>query len=113
MAVSPAKSKAPATQKAHPHQAETTEKMKNQIKEIEHKLSSKLICTLQREGVQRLVIGDVRSIRKDLDVGSTNNQKLHQWSFGSMRHKLTYKASVRHACDPARGTRHLTQLPGV
>jgi putative transposase len=66
-------------------------KMKNQIKDVEHKLTSKLICTLQREGVQRLVIGDVRSIRKDLDVGSTNNQKLHQWSFGSVRHKLTYK----------------------
>jgi putative transposase len=66
-------------------------KMKNQIKDVEHKLTSKLICTLQREWVQRLVIGDVRSIRKDLDVGSTNNQKLHQWSFGSVRHKLTYK----------------------
>ena len=66
-------------------------KMKNQIKDVEHKLTSKLICTLQSEGVQRLVIGDVRSIRTDLDVGSFNNQKLHQWSFGSIRHKLTYK----------------------
>ncbi len=66
--------------------------IKNQIKDVEHKLTSRLICTLQREGVQRLVIGDVRSIRRNLDVGSTNNQKLHQWSFGSVRHQLTYKA---------------------
>jgi len=34
----------------------------------------------------------VRDIRQELDVGSTTNQKLHQWSFGSVRHKLTYKA---------------------
>ncbi len=38
------------------------------------------------------MIGDVRDIRQDLDVGSKNNQKLHQWSHGSIRHKLTYKA---------------------
>jgi putative transposase len=66
--------------------------IKNQMKDVEHKLTSRLICTLQREGVQRLVIGDVRSIRRNLDVGSTNNQKLHQWSCGSVRHQLTYKA---------------------
>lgn len=42
--------------------------------------------------MQTLVIGDVRDIRQGLDVGSKNNQKLHQWSFGSIRHKLTYKA---------------------
>ena len=67
-------------------------KLKHQIQEIEHKQTSRLISTLHREGVARLVIGDVRDIRQDLDVGSTNNQKLHQWSFGSVRHKLTYKA---------------------
>jgi putative transposase len=66
-------------------------KLKNQIKDVEHKLTSNLIGTLRREGVQRLVIGDVRSIRHELDVGSLTNQKLHQWSSGSVRHKLTYK----------------------
>jgi transposase len=30
-----------------------------------------------------------------LDVGGKSNQKLHQWSFGSIRHKLTYKAERR------------------
>ena len=67
-------------------------KLKNQIKDIEHKSTSRLISTLRRDGVQTLVIGDVRDIRQELDVGSKNNQKLHQWSFGSMRQKLTYKA---------------------
>jgi IS605 OrfB family transposase len=60
---------------------------------IEHKQTSSLVNTLHREGVEKLVIGDVREIRHGLDKGSTTNQKLHQWSFGSVRHKLTYKAT--------------------
>lgn len=67
-------------------------KIKHQIKDVEHKQSRALISTLEAEGVQRLVIGDVRDIRQELDVGRTTNQKVHQWSFGSIRHKLTYKA---------------------
>lgn len=67
-------------------------KVKHQIQDIEHKETSYLVHTLKQEGVEKLVIGDVRDIRHELDVGSKNNQKLHQWSFGSIRHKLTYKA---------------------
>ena len=70
-------------------------KLKHQIQDIEHKQTSRLVSTLHTEGVQTVVIGDVRDIRQDLDVGSTNNQKLHQWSHGHVRHLLTYKAE-RH-----------------
>jgi putative transposase len=54
-------------------------KIKNQIKDVEHKQTSKLITTLHQAGVQTLVIGDVRDIRQNTDVGHTNNQKIHQW----------------------------------
>jgi putative transposase len=67
-------------------------KLKHQIKEVEHKQTTRLISTLHREGVQTLVIGDVRAIRQENDVGSTNNQKIHQWSHGHVRHLLSYKA---------------------
>jgi putative transposase len=70
-------------------------KIKNQIKDIEHKQTTTLISTLYQEGVQTVVIGDVRDIRQDLDVGSKQNQKLHQWSHGHVRHLLTYKAERR------------------
>jgi putative transposase len=70
-------------------------KVKNQIKDIEHKQTTQLVSTLYREGVQTIVIGDVRDIRQDLDVGSTNNQKVHQWSHGTTRYMLTYKAERR------------------
>jgi putative transposase len=36
-------------------------KLRNQIKDIEHKSTSRLISTLHQEGVQTLVIGDVVS----------------------------------------------------
>jgi putative transposase len=68
------------------------QKVKQQIKDIEHKQTTHLISTLYQEGVQTIVIGDVRDIRQDLDVGTKNNQKLHQWSHGHVRHLLTYKA---------------------
>src|SRR5712691_3693099 len=71
---------------------QSKQKQLKKLKNIEHKQSSRLISTLHANGVQTVVIGDVRDIRQDLDVGSKNNQKLHQWSHGSIRHKLTYKA---------------------
>jgi putative transposase len=70
-------------------------KMTHQIRDIEHKQTTALISTLHENGVQTVVIGDVRAIRHDLDVGSTTNQKLHQWSHGHTRHLLTYKAERR------------------
>jgi len=70
-------------------------KIEHQIRDIEHQQTTKLITTLLQAGVRTVVIGDVRDIRQDLDVGSKTNQKLHQWSAGSVRHKLTYKAEWR------------------
>jgi putative transposase len=67
-------------------------KLEHQIKDLEHKQTTRLITTLHERGVQTVVIGDVRDIRQENDVGSTNNQKIHQWSHGSVRFKLTYKA---------------------
>ena len=64
----------------------------HQIKDIEHKQTTRLITTLHEQGVQTVVIGDVRDIRQENDVGHTTNQKIHQWSHGSVRFKLTYKA---------------------
>jgi putative transposase len=67
-------------------------KIEHQIKDIEHKQTTRFISTLRENGVQTVVIGDVRDIRQDDDVGHTNNQKIHQWSHGLVRFKLTYKA---------------------
>lgn len=68
-------------------------KIANQIKDIEHKLTSKAVSMLQEKSIQTLVIGDVRDIRKNINYGKKANQKLHQWTFGSIRQKLEYKCA--------------------
>jgi putative transposase len=68
-------------------------RLNNQIKDIEHKLTSLSVSMLKEKSIQTLVIGDVRDIRQDLDYGKKVNQKLHQWSFGSIKQKLKYKCS--------------------
>lgn len=68
-------------------------KLKNQIKDIEHKLTSKAVSMLKEKNIQTLVIGDVRDIRKNIKYGKKTNQKLHQWTFGSIRAKLEYKCA--------------------
>jgi putative transposase len=67
-------------------------KIEHQIRENEHKQTTRLITMLHHAGVRTLVIGDVRDLRQTTDVGHTNNQKIYQWSHGSVRFKLTYKA---------------------
>ena len=68
-------------------------KIKNQIKDIEHKLTSLAVSMLKEKNIQTLVIGDVRDIRKNIKYGKKANQKLHQWTFGSIRAKLEYKCA--------------------
>ena len=70
----------------------TLAKVEGQIKDILHKQSNHLVSALFEKGVQTVVIGDIRDIRKDLNYGKKTNQKLHGWSFGVFRQMVTYKA---------------------
>lgn len=67
-------------------------RLNNQIRDIHHKQTSRLVQTLRKRGVGTLVIGDVRDIRQDLDYGKKTNQKLHQWTCGKTREMLAYKS---------------------
>ncbi len=70
-------------------------KIDHQIRDIEHKLSTRAITTLHARGVRTLVVGDVRDIRVGNDKGVVHNQRLHQAPLGRARHYLTYKARQR------------------
>jgi putative transposase len=68
--------------------------LNNQINDITHKQTSGIISTLYEAGVQILVIGDIRNLRSHgKNLGRKSNQKIHQMSHGTLRHKLTYKAA--------------------
>ena len=70
-------------------------RLNNQIKDILHKQTTKLICTLKEENVKTVAIGDVRNIRQNVDYGKHNNQRIHQMHTGEVRQLLTYKAEMR------------------
>jgi putative transposase len=67
-------------------------RIKNQINDISHKQTTKLVSVLESKGAKTVVIGDVRDIRQNIDYGKKVNQKLHQWSHGQTRSQITYKA---------------------
>lgn len=69
-----------------------TRRIDNQIRDIQHKQSCHLVSTLYNQGVQTVVIGDIRDIRKSMQYGKKANQKLHGWSFGKFRQMVKYKA---------------------
>jgi putative transposase len=69
-------------------------KIRNQILDLLHKQSTRLISTLHGRGVQTLVFGDVRHIRQRINYGTKTNQKLHQWSYSKFAHMLEYKARL-------------------
>ena len=70
-------------------------KVRNQIRDILHKQSTRLVEELHERRCSTLVIGDVRNIRDDMDYGSKANQTLHQWAHNKFRQMLTYKAKLK------------------
>ena len=68
--------------------------LKNQIDDILHKTSRKLVDTLLKRGVSTLVIGDLNGIRQRINYGKKTNQKLHQWCFSRFRRMIEYKARL-------------------
>ena len=67
-------------------------KLDRQIWDIMHKQTTALVSTLHERGVQTVVIGDVRDLRKRMDYGPAANQRIHQMVAGQVRWMITYKA---------------------
>ena len=68
--------------------------LRNQIRDVLHKLSRRLVETLFKAGASTLVFGDIAGIRDDLDHGTKDNQRMHQWVFGRFRRMVKYKARL-------------------
>ena len=66
-------------------------RLDNQIKDILHKQTTKLVSTLKRCGVETVGIGDLRNIRQNVDYGTKSNQKIHQMPSGMVRKMIEYK----------------------
>ena len=72
----------------------TLEKLDAQIRDAEHKITSRFISDCKKAKADTIVIGDVKGIRENMKFGKKSNQKLHQWAFGKIIQKIKYKAEL-------------------
>ena len=84
-------------------------RLDHQLRDALHKQTSNLVSTLHESGVQTVVIGDIRDIRKHTDHGRHGNQRIHQMPSGQVRHMLTYKAERLGMQVVVVGERYSTQ----
>ena len=68
-------------------------KIKNQIKDVEHKVTSFFVSACRVKRAQTIVLGALKHIRQSINYSKKANQKLHQWSFGKLSSMITYKAT--------------------
>ena len=68
--------------------------LKNLIRDVRHKITSRFVSTCKSKKVETIVIGDIKHIRQSMDYSKKVNQKLHQWAFGKITDMITYKAKA-------------------
>jgi len=67
------------------------EKRNRQLEHYLHAATKKVADYCLREGITRVIIGDITGIRKNMDFGKKTNQKLHGLPFAKLYHMLEYK----------------------
>lgn len=72
----------------------TLDKLNAQIKDAEHKITTRFISDCHRAKADTIVIGDLKHIRERARFSKKSNQKIHQWAFSRIREMITYKAEL-------------------
>ena len=69
-------------------------KLNAQIKDAEHKITSRFISDCIKAKADTIVIGDLKGIRKRAKFSKKSNQKVHQWAFARLQSMICYKAEL-------------------
>ncbi len=67
------------------------EKKRKRIDYILHKSSKMIVDYCINNNISKVIIGDWKDIRKELNFGKVNNQKIHSLPFERFNHLLEYK----------------------
>ena len=73
--------------------AEISAQLYRRQREILHQAARKVVDFCQAEGVQRIVVGDVRDIQTGVSLGQVTNQKISQWPHGQFVRSLREQAA--------------------
>ena len=69
-------------------------KLNAQIKDAEHKITSRFISDCLKAKADTIVIGDLKGIRKSAKFSKKSNQKVHQWAYARITSMICYKAEL-------------------
>ena len=69
-------------------------KLNAQIKDAEHKITSRFISDCLRAKADTIVIGKLKGIRERAKFSKKSNQKVHQWAFARLQSMICYKAEL-------------------
>lgn len=72
----------------------TLDKLDAQLKDAEHKITSRFISDCQRAKADTIVIGNLKGIRENINYSKKSNQKMHQWAFSRISENIKYKAEL-------------------
>lgn len=70
------------------------EKKQNTVKDYLHKVTRYLADYCRKEGISCVVIGDIRNIRENKDMGHRMNQKFHGQPYNKLYIMLEYKLKI-------------------
>ena len=69
-------------------------KLNAQLKDAEHKITSRFISDCIKAKADTIVIGKLKGIRKRAKFSKKSNQKVHQWAFARLQSMICYKAEL-------------------
>ncbi|WP_083771332.1 RNA-guided endonuclease TnpB family protein [Acetohalobium arabaticum] len=67
-------------------------KSKNKVMDVLKKYASHLISFCLKREVSTIVVGDIKGIRENINFGTKDNQKMHQWVFRQLTDMIKYQA---------------------
>lgn len=77
--------------KTSKHIQKLYEKKNNSVRDYLHKVTHYVVSYCKEQEIHRVVIGDIRNIRKEKDLGKKTNQKLHGLPYERVYMQLEYK----------------------
>ena len=69
-------------------------KLNAQLKDAEHKITSRFISDCIKAKADTIVIGKLKGLRKRAKFSKKSNQKVHQWAFARLQFMICYKAEL-------------------
>ncbi|WP_241240724.1 RNA-guided endonuclease TnpB family protein [Thermotoga sp. Ku-13t] len=79
-------------QKAYSCKKGFLRRIKNQINDVMHKITSNFVGLCLKKQISIIVIGNITGIRERVDYNDGANQKIHQWQFRKFVEMMRYKA---------------------